>query len=231
MATEIVNKTLTENDVPVAALLSGLPPTSQLRKRNVYPQCEPIRTIESVLEDLISNKTDSGEPPSKFKKEELEDFPLMPPDPTAYPGNHLPFPVFWSSAPEFYTQSGFYLSIDNVRYTPMSDIMKGGKFLVPLDESVSFIFNEKPVEFTFNELLEANGVNLGQAQHYRMLQCLLQKAGVYIRADYAERLHIIQAHREHGLGEFQEFSRAHLHSLLILDFSSQTTRSADPADT
>eukprot|EP00081_Caenorhabditis_elegans_P017498 NP_497682.2 Uncharacterized protein CELE_Y53G8AM.8 [Caenorhabditis elegans] len=124
---------------------------------------------------------------SKYKGTSLDT------DHTAYPGNHLPWPVLWKNPVPKYIQGEIYCYVDGCTYSPMSEIIKSGKFMVPLDHPVEFIFKDRPILVTMEELLTANGINMSKAQHYRMLQGLLQKSGVHIRADYAERLHEFQA--------------------------------------
>uniref|UniRef100_A0A8R1I5I0 HTH CENPB-type domain-containing protein n=2 Tax=Caenorhabditis japonica TaxID=281687 RepID=A0A8R1I5I0_CAEJA len=220
-ATEIMNKTLSENDVPDGALLSGtpmIPPTVRIGSMLLEQiECEEIQremripyefpvkreekhsTLQSALESLASQSNESTAVAAglddyanqlltthTFTKHDL------PPEPLAYPGNHLPWPVLWKSVPS-YRQGDIYIFVGDTVYAPMSGIIKAGQFLVPLDVPVGFKIEEKHVEVTLRELLAANGVNLANAQHYRMLQGFLQKAGVHIRADYADRLRGIGA--------------------------------------
>ncbi|CAI2349736.1 unnamed protein product [Caenorhabditis sp. 36 PRJEB53466] len=211
-ASEIVNRTLSENDVPQGAQLSGpptLPPTFKVARayQPRKPKAPlPTQTLQSALESLVASAPSAYDEESKNDAETgLDEYAShmlvslmrsdkqIPLEPLAYPGNHLPWPVLWKQVPE-YLQGDIYVTVDECVYTPMYDIMKGGVFQVPIDTPVSFVFNDRVLELTLHEMLNANGINLNSnAQHYRMLQGLFQKSGVHIRADYAERLHELQA--------------------------------------
>ncbi|CAO4368480.1 unnamed protein product [Caenorhabditis nigoni] len=169
----------------------------------------PTQTISDVL-SKIRTSTDSPAPAKKPCPAEvgLENFvsranlskspensgATMIPEPRAYPGNHLPWSLFWKQVPPYEIgEEVFYCHVENCTYSPMTEIIKAGIFLVPLDEPVDFEYNGKVVSLTLNEIFEANGINMiGSPQHYRMLQGVFQKAGIYIKGDYAKRLHQIQ---------------------------------------
>lgn len=111
--------------------------------------------------------------------------------PFAYPGNHLPWHVFWKHVPK-YSEVDIECLVDNCRYKPISVIMKEGNFTVPLNKPVKFVYQGKILELELEELLTANGINMYECTHYRKLQGWLQRSGVYIRVDYSDRLFDLQ---------------------------------------
>ncbi|ULT98684.1 hypothetical protein L3Y34_000209 [Caenorhabditis briggsae] len=179
--TEGGSKAVSTTVVPPQQTISDVLSKIRTSSDSPMPSKKPC-PAEVGLENLVSRANLSKSPESSIL------------EPRAYPGNHLPWPLFWKQVPPYEIgEEVFYCHVENCTYSPMTEIIKAGIFLVPLDESVDFEYNGKVVQLTLNEIFEANGINMiGSPQHYRMLQGVFQKAGIYIKGDYAKRLHQMQ---------------------------------------
>uniref|UniRef100_A0A1I7UYN5 HTH_38 domain-containing protein n=1 Tax=Caenorhabditis tropicalis TaxID=1561998 RepID=A0A1I7UYN5_9PELO len=229
-AVALVNRTLSENDVPLGALLSGPPQIpnnvvmgsihqrdrlehslqsslASLVKQAKVPEApqKPTQTLKAALESLVVSEESHTEAEQGLEDVANQILSSTPKghdlEPIAYPGNHLPWKVIWKQVPD-YKQGEIYCYVGDCTYTPMSAIVKSGNFMIPMTEPVTFVYEGKEVHLTLEELLQANGVNLSpNTLHYRMLQGLLQKAGVHMRADYATRLHELQAVKDRRMSK------------------------------
>ncbi|CAL2035346.1 unnamed protein product [Caenorhabditis brenneri] len=191
-------------DLPMADLWKKKSPKYSEKK---FESVTPItQTVANAL-DLIT--ASSEESISSEVLEGLNDTALrmlvqLPeraprPDRNVYFINHLPWPVIWKKAPEF-IEDNIYIYIEGCKYAQIALIIKAGVFQVPVSQPVPFEFEGKQIEVTLDEMLAANGINFYEKKnlHFISLQGALQKARVYIRTDYAERLESWQDARRSG---------------------------------